>query len=66
MAIRYVRAQAAAGSVCLHDLFRTSAVNAALANAMFAHADETDDADPVTKAHPGIRGRSCGACRRGA
>ena len=28
-------------------------VNAALANAMCAHADETDDFDPVTKAHLG-------------
>jgi 2-methylcitrate dehydratase PrpD len=33
--------------------FRTSAVNAALANAMCAHSDETDDFEPVTKAHPG-------------
>jgi 2-methylcitrate dehydratase PrpD len=33
--------------------FKTSAVNAALANGMFAHADETDDFEPVTKAHPG-------------
>ena len=33
--------------------FRTNAVNAALANAMCAHADETDDFEPVTKAHPG-------------
>jgi 2-methylcitrate dehydratase PrpD len=33
--------------------FRTTAVNAALANGMFAHADETDDFEPVTKAHPG-------------
>ena len=32
---------------------RTNAVNAALVNAMFGHADETDDFDPVTKAHPG-------------
>lgn len=29
------------------------AVNAALANAMMAHANETDDVDLVTKAHPG-------------
>src|SRR3954454_16292123 len=28
-------------------------VSAALANAMCAHADETDDFEPVTKAHPG-------------
>lgn len=32
---------------------RTQVVNAALANAMCAHADETDDFEPVTKAHPG-------------
>jgi 2-methylcitrate dehydratase PrpD len=32
---------------------RTTAVNAALANAMCAHSDETDDFEPVTKAHPG-------------
>jgi 2-methylcitrate dehydratase PrpD len=30
----------------------TSAVNAALANGMFGHADETDDFEPFTKAHP--------------
>ena len=33
--------------------FRTNTVNAALANAMCAHSDETDDFEPVTKAHPG-------------
>lgn len=33
--------------------FRTTTINAALANAMCAHADETDDFEPVTKAHPG-------------
>jgi 2-methylcitrate dehydratase PrpD len=33
--------------------FRTSAVNAALANAMAAHADETDDAHPRSITHPG-------------
>ncbi|WP_250518737.1 MmgE/PrpD family protein [Caballeronia sp. ATUFL_M1_KS5A] len=32
---------------------RTNVVNAALANAMCAHSDETDDFEPVTKAHPG-------------
>ena len=32
---------------------KTSAVNAALANGMFGHADETDDFEPFTKAHPG-------------
>jgi 2-methylcitrate dehydratase PrpD len=54
MAIRYVQALggAAEASVPTTDI-RTSAVNAALAAGMFAHADETDDFEPVTKAHPG-------------
>lgn len=54
MAIRYVRAQGgvAEASVLTTDI-RTTAVNAALANAMFGHADETDDFHPETKAHPG-------------
>jgi len=54
MAIRYVRAQggAAEASVPTTDI-RTTVVNAALAAGMFAHADETDDFEPVTKAHPG-------------
>src|SRR5262245_63388548 len=54
MAIRYARAQGGVeeASVVTTDI-RTSAVNAALANGMFAHADETDDFEPVTKAHPG-------------
>lgn len=30
-----------------------SVANAALTNGMLAHADETDDMEPVTKAHPG-------------
>ncbi len=53
-AIRYVRSQGgtAEASVLTTNL-RTTAVNAALANGMFAHADETDDFEPVTKAHPG-------------
>lgn len=53
-AIQYVRAQGGTpeASVLSTDI-RTTAVNAALANGMFAHADETDDFEPVTKAHPG-------------
>src|SRR5918997_528280 len=31
----------------------TSAVNAALANGMFGHADETDDTHPPSLTHPG-------------
>ena len=32
---------------------KTSAINAALINGMLAHADESDDFEPITKAHPG-------------
>ena len=32
---------------------RTTRTNAAFANGMSAHADESDDFEPVTKAHPG-------------
>src|SRR5258707_10180829 len=54
MAIRFARAQGgvAEATVLTTDI-TTSAVNAALANGMFAHTDETDDFEPVTKAHPG-------------
>jgi 2-methylcitrate dehydratase PrpD len=54
MAIRYARSQGgvAEASVLTTDI-KTTAINAALANGMFAHADETDDFEPVTKAHPG-------------
>jgi 2-methylcitrate dehydratase PrpD len=54
VAIEYVRSQGGVSeaSVATTDIM-TSAVNAALANAMFGHADETDDFHPFTKAHPG-------------
>src|SRR5712691_5573755 len=54
MAIRFVRGQGGApeASILTTDIM-TSAVNAALVNGMFAHADETDDFERVTKAHPG-------------
>lgn len=54
MAIRYTRLQGGTpeASVLATDV-KTSAVNAALANGMFGHADETDDFEPETKAHPG-------------
>jgi len=54
MAAEYVRRLGGTdqASVVASQL-RTTAVNAALANAMCAHADETDDFEPVTKAHPG-------------
>jgi 2-methylcitrate dehydratase PrpD len=53
-AIRFARAQGGISeATVLTTAIRTSAVNAALVNGMFAHADETDDFEPVTKAHPG-------------
>jgi len=53
-AIRYVQTQGGTPEASvLTTNIRTSAVNAALANGMFGHADETDDFEPVTKAHPG-------------
>ncbi|MEW6672367.1 MAG: MmgE/PrpD family protein [Thermodesulfobacteriota bacterium] len=55
MAIRFVRAQggtAEAGIIATG--IKTSAVNAALVNGMFGHADETDDFEPVTKAQSSI------------
>jgi 2-methylcitrate dehydratase PrpD len=54
LAMKYAEAQAGtreaqvAGSPIV-----TSAVNAALVNGMMAHADETDDADPICMLHPG-------------
>ncbi len=54
LAIKFARAQGgAAEATVLATNIRTTAINAALVNAMFGHADETDDFDPVTKAHPG-------------
>jgi 2-methylcitrate dehydratase PrpD len=54
MAIRFVRSQGDVpeASVITTDIM-TSAINAALVHGMFGHADETDDFEPVTKAHPG-------------
>ena len=54
MAIQFARSQGGVdeAGVIATDI-RTSAINAALANAMFGHADETDDFHPATKAHPG-------------
>src|SRR5450631_3635696 len=54
MAARYVQGLGGAPQACvIAAKWRTSTINAALANAMCAHADETDDFEPVTKAHPG-------------
>jgi 2-methylcitrate dehydratase PrpD len=54
MAIAYVRAQGGvpeSSVICTN--IKTSAVNAALANGMCGHADETDDVELITKTHPG-------------
>lgn len=54
MATRFIRGQGGQPecSVLASDV-KTTAVNAALANAMLAHSDESDDFEAVTKAHPG-------------
>jgi 2-methylcitrate dehydratase PrpD len=52
--IDYVRTLGGTPEACVATTsIVTSAVNAAFANGMFAHADETDDFHPFTKAHPG-------------
>lgn len=54
MAIAYVRAQGGTPEASIIGTnIKTSAVNAALANGMCAHADETDDVELITKTHPG-------------
>lgn len=54
LATAYVRQLGGAGrATVVGSSVRTNAVDAALANGMCAHADETDDFEPVTKAHPG-------------
>lgn len=54
MATQFIRTQGGTpeASVLASDI-RTTAINAALANGMLAHADESDDFEPTTKAHPG-------------
>jgi 2-methylcitrate dehydratase PrpD len=54
MAVKYVRGLGGEPQASVIGAnWRTTTINAALANAMCAHADETDDFEPVTKAHPG-------------
>ena len=53
-AIAFARAQGGIPeATVLTTSITTSAVVAALANGMCAHADETDDAEPTTATHPG-------------
>lgn len=54
LAAEYVRGLGGTGEATVVGWgLRTNAVDAALANGMCAHADETDDFEPTTKAHPG-------------
>ena len=55
MAAAFVRTQGgtAEASVIASNI-KTTAINAALANGMCGHGDETDDVELVTKTHPGI------------
>jgi 2-methylcitrate dehydratase PrpD len=54
MATQYVRSLGGTEQASVvGSTLRTTMVDAALANAMCAHSDETDDFEPVTKAHPG-------------
>jgi 2-methylcitrate dehydratase PrpD len=51
---RYQRAHGAAGRATVAGTALTAApADAALANGMMAHADETDDSHPASRSHPG-------------
>ena len=54
MAMRFVRTQGGTPEASIFaSKMKTTVINAAMINAMFAHSDESDDFEPVTKAHPG-------------
>ena len=54
-AIAFVKAQgeSAPQATLAGTALRTTAINAAMANGMFAHADETDDSHAASLTHPG-------------
>lgn len=53
-AIQYVRSLGGASeATVVGTRYRTNAINAALANGMLAHADETDDSHSPSLTHPG-------------
>ena len=55
MATAFVRAQGGRPEASvIGSNIRTTSINAALANGMCGHGDETDDVQLVTKTHPGI------------
>ena len=54
MAIRFARTQGGTTEASVFATnIKTTVINAAMFNAMLAHSDESDDFEPVTKAHPG-------------
>lgn len=54
VAIRFARTQGGTPeSSIFASNIKSTAINAAMINAMLAHSDESDDFEPVTKAHPG-------------
>jgi len=54
MAIAFARSQGGAKEACvIGSRFLAGAMNAALANGMLAHADETDDSHSRSQTHPG-------------
>jgi 2-methylcitrate dehydratase PrpD len=54
MATRFARTQGGTPEASiLASNIKTTAINASMINAMLAHSDESDDFEPVTKAHPG-------------
>ena len=61
--ISYVKTLGGTKEACvIGSRIVTTASNAALANGMFAHADETDDSHAPSLTHPGLRHRAGGAC----
>jgi 2-methylcitrate dehydratase PrpD len=54
IATRFIRTQGGVPETSvIASNIKTSAINAAMINGMLAHADESDDFEPITKAHPG-------------
>jgi 2-methylcitrate dehydratase PrpD len=54
MATRFARTQGGTPEASvLASNIKTTVINASMINAMLAHSDESDDFEPVTKAHPG-------------
>lgn len=68
-AIQFVASQGGREEACVAGTsILTTAINAALANGMLAHADETDDSHKDSRCHPGcgiVPGRPCHGGKRG-